>query len=155
MGFDLVAFSRAKGLRGPQSAGLLLGPQLSSIAAARRMRRPTATRSAGGMKVNKEEMLGMLAALETYLGKDHAGEQRDFAQRAETIRASAAAVPGVKAAVFVPDVANHVPHVRVSWDATAAGQRDDAGRRGQRRCGPESRPSAPARRGTPSSSASG
>jgi L-seryl-tRNA(Ser) seleniumtransferase len=40
----------------------------------------------------------------------------EFDKRAETIRSSAAAVPGVKAEVFVPEVANHVPHVRISWD---------------------------------------
>jgi L-seryl-tRNA(Ser) seleniumtransferase len=74
-----------------------------------------------GLKVNKEEMVGMLAALELYLGKDHAREQRDFEKRAETIRASAAAVSGVKAEVFVPEVANHVPHVRISWDGAAKG----------------------------------
>jgi L-seryl-tRNA(Ser) seleniumtransferase len=68
------------------------------------------------MKVNKEEIVGMLAALELYVKKDHAREQLDFEKRAETIRSSAAAVPGVKAEVFVPEVANHVPHVRISWD---------------------------------------
>lgn len=120
MGFDLVAFSGGKGLRGPQSAGLLLGRK-DLIAAARLNAPPNGNTIGRGMKVNKEEMLGMLAALETYLGKDHAREQRDFERRAETIRASAAAVPGVKAEVFVPDVANHVPHVRISWDAAAAG----------------------------------
>ena len=71
------------------------------------------------MKVNKEEMLGMLAALELYLEKDHDRERREFDKRAELIRSSAAAVPGVTAEVFVPEVANHVPHVRVTWDAAA------------------------------------
>jgi L-seryl-tRNA(Ser) seleniumtransferase len=68
------------------------------------------------MKVNKEEIVGMLAALELYLKKDHARERLEFEKRAETIRSSAAAVPGVKADVFVPEVANHVPHVRISWN---------------------------------------
>ena len=68
------------------------------------------------MKVNKEEIVGMLAALELYLKKDFAKEQADFEKRAETIRSSAAAVSGVKAEVFVPEVANHVPHVRITWD---------------------------------------
>ena len=60
----------------------------------------------------------MLAAIELYLKKDHARELADFEKRAETIRSSAAAVPGVKAEVFTPEVANHVPHVRVTWDST-------------------------------------
>ena len=70
------------------------------------------------MKVNKEEMLGMLAAVELYVAKDHAAERREFDRRAETIRSSAASVSGVTAEVFVPEVANHVPHVRVRWEAS-------------------------------------
>jgi D-glucosaminate-6-phosphate ammonia-lyase len=65
--------------------------------------------------------LGMMVALELYVEKDHDRERREFDKRAEVIRSSAAAVPGVTAEVFVPEVANHVPHVRVSWDATAKG----------------------------------
>jgi L-seryl-tRNA(Ser) seleniumtransferase len=73
------------------------------------------------MKVNKEEILGMLVALEMYLEKDHAQERREFDKRAEVIRAAAVTVPGVTAEVFVPEVANHVPHVRITWDATQKG----------------------------------
>jgi L-seryl-tRNA(Ser) seleniumtransferase len=120
MGFDLVAFSGGKGLRGPQSAGLLLGRK-DLIAAARLNAPPNGNTVGRGMKVNKEEMVGMLAALELYLATDHAAEQREFEARAQTIRSSAAAVPGVKAEIFVPEVANHVPHVRISWDAAAKG----------------------------------
>ncbi len=115
MGFDLVAFSGGKGIRGPQSAGLLLGSK-ELIAAARLNAPPNGNTVGRGMKVNKEEIVGMLAALELYLKKDFAKEQADFEKRAETIRSSAAAVAGVKAEVFVPEVANHVPHVRISWD---------------------------------------
>jgi L-seryl-tRNA(Ser) seleniumtransferase len=121
MGFDLVAFSGGKGMRGPQSAGLLLGRK-DLIAAARLNAPPNGNTIGRGMKVNKEEIVGMLAALELYLKTDHARQQRDFEQRAETIRASAASVTGVKAEVFTPEVANHVPHVRVTWDAGANSQ---------------------------------
>jgi L-seryl-tRNA(Ser) seleniumtransferase len=120
MGFDLVAFSGGKGLRGPQSAGLLIGRK-DLIAAARLNAPPNGNTIGRGMKVNKEEMIGLLAALELYLAKDHAAEQREFDARAEVIRNSAATVPGVKAETFVPDVANHVPHVRISWDRAARG----------------------------------
>ena len=116
MGFDLVAFSGGKGLRGPQSAGMLLGRK-DLIAAARLSAPPNGNTVGRGMKVNKEEMVGMLAALELYLATDHAAELRDFEARADAIRAAAAGVAGVKADVFVPEVANHVPHVRISWDA--------------------------------------
>ena len=120
MGFDLVAFSGGKGLRGPQSAGLLLGRK-DLIAAARLNAPPNGNTVGRGMKVNKEEMIGMLVALEMYLAKDHAAEQREFQARAEAIRTSAASVAGVKADIFVPEVANHVPHVRISWDAATKG----------------------------------
>ena len=118
MGFDLVAFSGGKGLRGPQSAGLLLGKK-PLIAAARMNGSPNGTAIGRGMKVNKEEMLGMLAALESFISKDHAKEGLEYDKRAEEIRRSAVSVPGVKAEIFVPDVANHVPHVRVTWDAAS------------------------------------
>src|SRR5438093_2248283 len=120
MGFDLVAFSGGKGLRGPQSAGLLIGRK-DLIAAARLNAPPNGNTIGRGMKVNKEEMIGLLVALELYLAKDHAAEQREFDARAEVIRSGVSTLPGVKAERFVPDVANHVPHVRISWDATAKG----------------------------------
>jgi len=120
MGFDLVAFSGGKGLRGPQSAGLLLGRK-DLIAAARLNAPPNGNTIGRGLKVNKEEMLGMLAALERYLAIDHAAERRELDARAEVIRSGVAPVAGVKAEIFVPDVANHVPHVRISWDAAAKG----------------------------------
>jgi L-seryl-tRNA(Ser) seleniumtransferase len=120
MGFDLVAFSGGKGIRGPQSAGLLLGRK-DLIAAARLNAPPNGNTIGRGMKVNKEEILGMLVALELYVNKDHEREKRDFEKRAEAIRAAAASVPGVTAEVFVPEVANHVPHVRVTWNAAEKG----------------------------------
>ena len=58
----------------------------------------------------------MLVALELFLEKDHVREGREFERRAEVIRSSVTAVPGVKAEVFVPEIANHVPHVRISWN---------------------------------------
>src|SRR5436190_16022696 len=114
MGFDLVAFSGGKGIRGPQSAGLLLGKK-SLIAAARLNGSPNGNAIGRGMKVNKEEMVGMLAAIELFVRKDHAADGREFERRAEEIRKAAGSVAGVHAEIFVPEVANHVPHVRVSW----------------------------------------
>lgn len=120
MGFDLVAFSGGKGLRGPQSAGLLLGRR-DLIAAARLNAPPNGNSIGRGLKVNKEEMLGMLVAIERYLARDHASDERDFAARAETIRAAVTSLKGVRADVFVPEVANHVPHVRITWDQMSHG----------------------------------
>ena len=118
MGFDLVAFSGGKGIRGPQSAGLLLGRK-DLIAVARLNGPPNSDTIGRGMKVNKEEMLGMLIALDLYVRKDHAQERREFDKRADAIQKSVTDLPGVRAEVFVPEVANHVPHVRISWDAAA------------------------------------
>jgi D-glucosaminate-6-phosphate ammonia-lyase len=120
MGFDLVAFSGGKGLRGPQSAGLLLGRK-DLIAAARLNGPPNSDSIGRGMKVNKEEMLGMLVALDLYLKRNHEQERREFDKRADVILKAATDLPGVKAEVFVPEVANHVPHVRISWDPRAQG----------------------------------
>jgi uncharacterized pyridoxal phosphate-dependent enzyme len=120
MGFDLVAFSGGKGISGPQSAGLLLGRK--ALIEAARLNGPPNSNSIGrGLKVNKEEMLGMLVAVELYLKRDHARERREFDERAENIRKAAVSVSGVKAEVFVPEVANHVPHIRISWDVASKG----------------------------------
>jgi L-seryl-tRNA(Ser) seleniumtransferase len=107
-------------MRGPQSAGLLLGKK-PLVEAARLNASPNGNAIGRGMKVNKEEILAMLVAVETYLARDHDAERRDFDERAETIRKSATAVPGVQAEVFVPEVANHVPHVRIAWDVDRLG----------------------------------
>jgi L-seryl-tRNA(Ser) seleniumtransferase len=115
MGFDLVTFSGGKGIRGPQSSGMLLGRK-DLIEAARLNAPPNGNTIGRGMKVNKEEMLGLLVALELFLEKDHARERREYDKRAEAIRSAAVSVPGVKAEVFVPEIANNVPHIRVSWD---------------------------------------
>ena len=90
MGFDLVAFSGGKGMRGPQSAGLLLGRK-DLIAAARLNASPNGNTIGRGLKVNKEEMVGMLAALERYLALDHAAG--DGASSNGAPRRSAAAPP--------------------------------------------------------------
>jgi len=115
MGFDLVTFSGGKGIRGPQSAGMLLGRK--DLVAAARLNAPPNASIGRGLKVNKEEMLGMLVAVELFLKKDFEKEAKDFAARAEEISKAATSVAGVKAEVWVPEVANHVPHIRVSLPA--------------------------------------
>ncbi|MDN5204362.1 aminotransferase class V-fold PLP-dependent enzyme [Fulvivirgaceae bacterium BMA10] len=115
MGFDLVCFSGGKGLRGPQSAGLLLGKR-EYIEAARLHTPPRGETIARGMKVNKEEVLGMLVALEMYLAKDHKKEWAFWEKQIELISNSALSVKGVKTEIHVPDYANHVPSLRIKWD---------------------------------------
>ena len=115
MGFDLVAFSGGKGLRGPQSAGLLLGKR-EYIEAARMHTPPRGETIARGMKVNKEEVLGMLAALELYLEKDHNKEWQMWESQIKLISDSASSVEGVETEIHVPKYANHVPSLRIRWN---------------------------------------
>jgi uncharacterized pyridoxal phosphate-dependent enzyme len=114
MGFDLVTYSGGKGLRGPQSAGLLLGRK-DLIEAARMNSSPNGDTIGRGFKVNKEEMLGMMVAVEMYLDRDADAEWKEWERRAQTIMAAATRQPAVKAEVYVPPIANHVPHVRLTW----------------------------------------
>ena len=115
MGFDMVGFSGGKGLRGPQSAGLLLGKR-KYIEAARMHTPPRGETIGRGMKVNKEEVLGMLAALELYLQKDHKKEWQLWEEQIELISNSAKAIEGVTTEIHVPPHANHVPSLRIRWD---------------------------------------
>ncbi len=121
MGFDLVTFSGGKGLRGPQSSGLLLGRK-DLIAAARLNTSPNADTIGRGMKVNKEEMLALLAAVELYLDRDPEAEQRELDGRAQEIVDAVATIDTVKTDIEVPPVANHVPHVHIWWDEGAIGK---------------------------------
>ncbi|MEZ5042736.1 MAG: aminotransferase class V-fold PLP-dependent enzyme [Saprospiraceae bacterium] len=115
MGFDLVAFSGGKGMRGPQSAGLLLGKK-DLIQAARLSAAPRGDTVGRGMKVNKEEILGMLIALETYLERDHQKDWALWEQQIKHISDTVSQVKGVETEIHVPDIANHVPSLRIRWD---------------------------------------
>jgi len=120
MGFDLVAFSGGKGLRGPQCAGLMLGRK-DLIEAALLNNNPHEDSIGRPCKVGKEEIVGMFAAVERYLKVDHDAEWKDWEARLDVIEKAVTAVPGVKTTRFVPEVANHVPHLRLEWDEKALG----------------------------------
>ena len=115
MGYDLVTFSGGKGLRGPQSAGLLLGRK-GLIEAARLNASPNSDAIGRGMKVNKEEMLAMMVAVESYLKRNHQADWREWERRVNLIAGSVSAVRGVTTEVWIPEIANHVPHLRIRWD---------------------------------------
>ncbi len=117
MGFDLVCFSGGKGIRGPQSAGLLLGRK-DLIRAALRNAPPNGDTIGRGLKVNKEEILGMLVAVEVFLAKDHKAEWTMWENQIKLIHDAAVSVAGVKAEVHVPEIANHVPALKITWDIT-------------------------------------
>jgi L-seryl-tRNA(Ser) seleniumtransferase len=115
LGFDLVGFSGGKGIRGPQSAGVLMGRK-DLIAAARMNTSPNSDSIARGMKVNKEEMLGMLVALELYFKRDHAADWREWERRCDVIGKAVSRVKGVNTRVTVPEIANHAPHLELTID---------------------------------------
>jgi L-seryl-tRNA(Ser) seleniumtransferase len=118
LGYDLVAVSGGKGLRGPQSCGLLYG-RADLIRAARLNGPPNSDAIGRGMKVNKEEMLGMMVALEMYLQHDHQADWHEWEKRVNAIRDSVAPIKGVESEMFVPEIHYHVPHVRIKWNQEA------------------------------------
>ena len=120
MGFDLVCFSGGKGLRGPQCSGLLLGRK-DLIDAALLNNNPSEDTIGRPLKVGKEEIVGMYVALERYLKIDHEAEWKDWESRLDTIGNAVSAVAGVHTGRFVPEVANHVPHLYLQWDEKAMG----------------------------------
>ena len=115
LGFDLVAFSGGKGLRGPQCSGLLLGRR-DLIEAASLNGSPHADAIGRAAKVGKEEMIGLLTAIELYLKRDHKAEWREWEERVRSIADALKNVRGVKTEMFVPEIANEVPHLRIEWD---------------------------------------
>jgi D-glucosaminate-6-phosphate ammonia-lyase len=118
MGFDLVGFSGGKGLRGPQSTGLLLGRK-DLIEAARLNNSPNGDTLCRTNKVNKEEVIGMLVALETYLKLDHASEWKEWEARCHRIAEALKGFQDVKTEIRVPSIANAVPHLQIRWDTQA------------------------------------
>lgn len=115
MGFDLVTFSGGKGIRGPQSAGLLLGRK-DLIEAARLNSSPYSDSIGRGLKVNKEELLGMMVAVELYVHRDHEAEWREWEKRIKVVSDGLSSLKGVNLETFVPEIANAVPHLRITWD---------------------------------------
>jgi L-seryl-tRNA(Ser) seleniumtransferase len=115
MGYSFVAISGGKALRGPQSAGLLMGTK-EIVAAARLSAPPRGNTIGRGMKVNKEEILGMYVALERYIKQDHEKEWKEWESRVALIEKAAKSVAGVTTTVSVPPIANHSPTLQISWD---------------------------------------
>jgi L-seryl-tRNA(Ser) seleniumtransferase len=115
MGFDLVAFSGGKALRGPNDTGLLLGRK-DLIEAAKRNTNPHCGTIGRMMKVSKEDMIALLAAVERFLRIDHQAEWREWERRLGVIEEALKGVPTLRCERVVPPIANHVPHLLLSWD---------------------------------------
>jgi L-seryl-tRNA(Ser) seleniumtransferase len=115
MGYDLIAFSGGKAIRGPQCAGLLIGRK-DLVAYALLNTSPHEDTLGRSQKVGKEEIIGMIKALESYLKEDHEALTKEWWRRLDSISAEITKVPGVSASFTVPEVANHVPHLEIHWD---------------------------------------
>ncbi len=116
IGYDLVAFSGGKAMRGPQCAGLLIGRK-DLVRYALLNNSPHEDTLGRGQKVGKEEILGMIKALELYLNEDHDARSKEWQERLELISREITQIPGVSTSFFTPDIANHVPHMQITWDA--------------------------------------
>lgn len=119
MGFDLVCFSGGKGIRGPQNAGLLLGKkQLIDLA---HLNNNPYEGVGRGMKVAKEQIVGMVAAIDWLLEQSDESMEKEFTHRANVISNIVKDVPTVKTTIFTPEVANHVPHLIITYDPNTLG----------------------------------
>ncbi len=115
MGFDLVTFSGGKGIRGPQNAGLLLG-RANLISAAVANNSPISNSLGRGMKVAKEQIVGMVAAVDWFLSQSDTAMQQEFTARAHRIAGALKDVPTLQSKIVVPEIANHVPHLCLNYD---------------------------------------
>jgi uncharacterized pyridoxal phosphate-dependent enzyme len=115
MGYDLIAFSGGKAIRGPQCAGLLIGRK-DLVANALLNNSPHEDTLGRSQKVGKEEIVGMVKAIELYLAEDHDALNREWQRRLDYVAAALAKVPGVTTSFSLPPVANHVPHMDIHWD---------------------------------------
>lgn len=116
MGFDMVTFSGGKAMRGPQCAGLLIGRE-KFVHCALLNNSPFEDTIGRGMKVGKEEIVGMLKALELYLNEDHDALTAEWQRRLDLISREITKIAGVSTSYFVPEIANHVPHMKINWDS--------------------------------------
>ncbi|MFD2599604.1 selenocysteine synthase [Sphingobacterium corticis] len=116
MGFDLVCISGGKAMRGPQSAGILMGRK-NIIQAARLSMPPRGFNIGRGMKVNKEEVLGMYVALERFVNEDHQATWKDWENRTAKVAKQVESVAGISTRTFVPTLGNVTPNLEISWDA--------------------------------------
>jgi uncharacterized pyridoxal phosphate-dependent enzyme len=116
MGYDLITFSGGKAIRGPQCAGVLIGRK-ELVANALLNNSPHEDTLGRSQKVGKEEIVGMVKALELFLNEDHDALAKEWQARLERISGEITKVPGVSTSFFTPDIANHVPHMQITWDA--------------------------------------
>lgn len=119
MGFDMVSFSGGKDIHGPQNAGLLLGKKKYTDLAQRNL---CPVDSVGrGMKVAKEQIVGMVAAVDWLLSQTDEGLEKDSRERMAVIIDMVRGIPSVQTSIMVPELANHVPHLMINFDPDVIG----------------------------------
>jgi seryl-tRNA(Sec) selenium transferase len=120
VGVDLYCFSGGKGLCGPQCSGLLLGRK-DLIEAALANSSPWEGSVCRAMKVGKEEIMGILAALDYWSHADLAALNKEWEGRVQRIAKLVGTVPGVTNSIAIPKGGNSYPTLTVTWDEAAFG----------------------------------
>jgi D-glucosaminate-6-phosphate ammonia-lyase len=116
-GADLVAYSGGKYLRGPQCAGLLIGRK--DLILASRINTGPHHGFGRGFKVGREEIMGMLAAVEMWFKRNHIEENRVWTSRLDSISRRLQPIPGVTLKIQQPrGRSNPSPDLNVQWDMT-------------------------------------
>ena len=115
LGLDMYAFSGGKGLRGPQCSGLLLGRK-DLIESAMLNSSPWEGAVCRAMKVGKEEIIGVLTAVETWLTTDLNVLNKEWSARVERIATLVKSVPHVETDISIPTDGNRYPTLHISWD---------------------------------------
>ena len=123
-GADMVAFSGGKAIRGPQSTGILCGRR-DLIEAAVLNHSPNEDTIGRAAKVSKEEIVGLMVALERYVQRDHAADQNRWREQCNTIAAAIANIRGVKAVVLQDDWTRPVPELSIRLTSDWAGPSPD------------------------------
>lgn len=120
MGPDLYTFSGGKGLCAPQCTGLLLGRK-DLIEAALYNTNPWDSSTCRAMKVGTEEIVGCLAAVETWFHMDQAKLDKEWSDRARRIKKIVDTVPGVTSSIATPPNRFRYPTIAINWDQDAWG----------------------------------
>jgi uncharacterized pyridoxal phosphate-dependent enzyme len=115
MGFDLIAFSGGKAIKGPQCTGLLIGRQEMVHNALLNMS-PNEDTIGRPTKVGKEEIVGVLKALELYLAEDQEALDKDQWRQLDTVATKVSKIAGVTVTRDVPEIANHFPALQIHLD---------------------------------------
>jgi uncharacterized pyridoxal phosphate-dependent enzyme len=115
-GATLVGYSGGKCMRGPQAAGILLGQK--DIVQGAWFNAAPHHNWGRALKVGKEEIMGMLAAVREWYKRDHAAEQREWLSWLQHIENRVKGLPSVTTEYLQPeDLSNHSPRLRIHWDA--------------------------------------